>query len=119
MAFGNKSGFKKGFKKGGFKGGFKKGGKSKNPFNNTTITGLFATKRDNLFVGTVQDLDALVALVKKARVAEKGITFFLWANDSDDYAPFNLVANVAQDRPDGIKEEEGEVETESEDTDEL
>ena len=122
MAFGKfakKGGFKKaGFKKGGF--GKKGGAAKKNGFDNTNITGLWATKKDNLFVGTVNELDDLIVLVKKAKAAEKGITFFLWYNGDDSYAPFNLVGNVAQDRPDGIKEEEGEDQTpESEDPDEL
>lgn len=120
MAFG-KFAKKGGFKKAGFKkGGFKKGGTAKkNGFDNTNITGLWATKKDNLFVGTVNELDDLIALVKKAKAAEKGITFFLWYNGDDSYAPFNLVGNVAQDRPDGIKEEEGEEQQEEESTDEL
>lgn len=111
------------FQKGGYKaGGYKKfgakkaGGAKKSAFDNTKITGLWKTKRDGLFVGTVNDLEFIIALVKKARAAGKGITFFLWQNDQDDFAAYNLVANVAQDNPKAIKHEEEE---EPEEEDEL
>jgi len=107
MAFG-----KPGFKKGGFKGGFKKKAAAGKNYDNTKITGLWKTKRPGLFVGTANELDDIISLVKKARAAGKGITFFLWKNDQDDYAAYNLVANVAQDNPNQkpIEDEEEQVE---------
>jgi hypothetical protein len=115
MAFG-----KPGFKKGGFKkGGFAKKSAGKN-YDNTKITGLWKTKRPGLFVGTANELEEIIALVKKARAAGKGITFFLWKNDQDDYAAYNLVANVAQDNPNRKEiQEEEEQEEEEEPGDDL
>jgi len=116
MAFGKK--FNGNF--GGAKKGFKKGfTKKSNPFDNTNITGLWGTKRDGLWVGTANELDGIIALVKKAKADGQGITFFLWQNTKSDSPVFNLVANVARDNPNAIQSEDEPAAEEGEGLDGL
>ena len=99
----------------------KKGNGKKSNFETTQVTAFWGTKRDGLWVGTAKDLNDLIALIKKARAAGKGITFFLWENKNDKYpGEFNLTANVERDNPNGIRDnktDEIDEEGEEEDTD--
>lgn len=82
----------------------KKAGK-KSGLNTTQLTALWNTKREGLAVGTMKELDKLIVLVKQAKAANKGLTFFLWENTNDNYpGNYNLTANVERDMPNKIKE---------------
>ena len=75
-------------------------GKSKG--SSTRLTGLFATKRKGLFVGTArpEDIANLIEKIKEAKAAGKGLTFFVWKNDPGRGPALSLSADVARDRQD-------------------
>lgn len=62
------------------------------------ITGLFKTKRPNLFIGTAQDLKPLVEKIKEAMAQKKGLTFFLWKNDPGKGPLLSISVDIEQDR---------------------
>lgn len=104
--------------------GNKSNGKKKSNFDTTQLSALWGTKREGLWVGTIKDLNDLIALIKKARAAGKGITLFLWENKNDKYpGDFNLTANVERDNPNSIRDNGGDIDDsdgggeEEEDTD--
>lgn len=65
------------------------------------LTGMFKSKKRGLAVGSITDLDELIALVKKARAEEQGLVFFLWRNDIEDdekkQPDYTLYADVNKD----------------------
>lgn len=69
------------------------------------LTGLFRSKRPGLFVGGARDqaFADLIAKVKEAKAAGRGITFFLWRNDptkskNPNGPPFSLSVDVEMER---------------------
>lgn len=69
--------------------------------NPNRITGLFKTKRPDLLVGGVNAdaLDNLIGIIKKAKSAGKGITFFVWKNTKFADGPaYTLNADVERDK---------------------
>jgi len=65
------------------------------------LTGLFASKRSGLYVGTSrpEDIDNLIAKIKEAKAAGKELTFFVWKNDRGPGPAMSLSVDLAQDRP--------------------
>ena len=107
----------------------------KGKFTSVSVTGLFKAEtkpgRSALYTGTCSGeyLDQLIAVIKKARAAEKGVTFFLWKSDPGYQSAFNLKADVERERaarsvrgarPKArpIEEDEPEPEAEEEPTEE-
>lgn len=74
--------------------------KSQRDRTDVRVTGLFATKRDGLFVGTAkgEQFDALIEKLKAAKQAGRGLTFFLWENTFKDGPPFSINVDVEQDQ---------------------
>jgi len=69
------------------------------------LTGLFKTKRNGLYVGSLnaEKIEELVVLIKKALKTEKDLTVFLWKSKYDDGPKFSVNMDLAQDRPQGGK----------------
>lgn len=63
------------------------------------LTGLFKTKKRGLFVGSVDEKEAMTDVVKQAIQQNKGIVFFLWRNnEAEEGAPlYTLYMDVSQD----------------------
>lgn len=83
--------------------GNRRGGKPQG--SSVRLTGLFKTKRNGLYVGSIngEKIEELVALIKKALKQEKDITLFLWKSKYDDGPRFSVNMDLAQDRPQGGK----------------
>lgn len=66
------------------------------------IAGFFRTKRQGMLVGGCrgEELDTLISVIKEAKAAGKGITFFLFTNPpKGERSPVaGLTVNVEQDR---------------------
>ena len=98
-------------------------GKSKNKSKGTMVrlTGLFRTKTRGLFVGGVdgENLDKLIARIKKARGEGKGLVVFLWKNeDTEGNQPkYTLNADVARDREDAPRKNRKPIVADPEDED--
>lgn len=77
------------------------GGKPKG--SGVRLTGLFKTKRQGLYVGSVNEekLQELIALIKKAKGEDKEITVFLWKSKFQEGPLFSLNMDIAQDKPKG------------------
>lgn len=82
-----------------------KDGNKKNP-DSCRVTGLFGTKKDNLYVGQarVEDLKNLAEVMKKSK--ESGMALFLYYNEGAKAKEpvFTLYAAPSQDRKGDIKE---------------
>jgi hypothetical protein len=95
-------------------------GKSKGNYSGVKATGLFATKRKGLYVGTIspEKVEEVVALIKKALKQERGITAFLWKSKYEDGPKFSLSLDVAQERNDrGAKPKRKPIEDDDEEED--
>lgn len=105
----------------GGRSGQQRGGKAKN--SGVRLTGLFATKRRGLYTGSIaaksEQLDGLIAKIKEAKAAGKGLSFFLWKSKFEDGPPFSVNVDIQQDAPKGdrpkrrfdpIEEDEGQDE---------
>ena len=71
-----------------------------NKFADGRLTGLFKSKKQGLWVGTArpEDVERLISKIKEAVKAKRGLTFFLWKNDSEGGGPvFSLNCDVAQE----------------------
>lgn len=90
---------------GGYRGGSRGGraGKGKSNVTSTRITGLFKSAKPGLYIGGAEGehLDALIAKIKEAKSAGKGITFFLWKTTFDEGPPFSLNVDVAMEKSGG------------------
>jgi hypothetical protein len=64
------------------------------------LTGLFKTKRPNLFIGTSspESTRALIDKLKEAVIAKKNLTFFLWKNDPGKGPILSLSVDLEQER---------------------
>lgn len=62
------------------------------------LTGLFKTKRPNLFIGSIEDLKPLIEKIKEATNQKRGLTFFLWKNDPGKGPALSLSVDVEQPR---------------------
>lgn len=114
MAYGNKRSYGRG-------GGNRK---PAGPNKSVRLTGLFASRKPGLFVGTArpEDLRSLGPRIREALDSGKGLTFFLWDNDGrgDEGDPrFNLTADVANDRPAARKPAEPEPDDDGDSGDDL
>lgn len=90
--------------RGGYsRGGGNRGGKKQN--SGVRLTGLFATKRRGLYTGSVaaksEQLDDLIAKIKEAKAAGKGLSFFLWKSKFEDGPPYSINVDIQQDAPQG------------------
>ena len=76
-----------------------KGYKNKGAGKGVRLTGLFKTKRNGLYVGSVNEekIAELVQLIKKATKEEKEIVLFLWKSKYDDGPKFTLQADLQND----------------------
>ena len=95
-------------------------GRKKSNNGGLRLTGLFRTKKKNLRIGNItgESMEGLIALIKKAKQADKGLTVFVWANPPEDDSKLVGAISVALEQDQEDRPQRRTIKPDPEDTDE-